>query len=483
MNRLARLRLLLLLATIMVGCHSASASPTGAICFDCFWEYQPVGLREDLVETYSTREYADPLIDAERHLILGRVTHDEESLCKAYVAFRDAREEDPRRRLLAAESAAFLSGDCGADPLAAFRKAADAAASAGDAFKAGVYRSVAAGTFQPRFASQEITTTSLEPPPENADGYLLGASSIHVPDGARIVMQAERTVRDWLSYQLQDDLSTDSTGSAQLLGWMEGARMQDLMQAAAIEAYPVRGVLAVRRDDAWYVADELGTFRFEVLLDKVQYASTRIYGSLALLLDTHGIAVLQRAAVLGHADLVVGCGDHPSKMQAAYRLARQGIPVWFPTDRFAGDVLGHDAGATLLGSAPVRRQGSGAIIGDTPVEFRLAEKLIVQDSDARGNARYYDSASRYFRPTCPLRSSRPRVPGGGRPGTVGANSQTRTRYGGDGRGAQDRERRGRGPATRMATRVARQPGRPVPFRGVSRGRSALQGLCGPGDFR
>ncbi len=381
----------------MVGCHSASASPTGAICFDCFWEYQPVGLREDLVETYSTREYADPLIDAERHLILGRVTHDEESLCKAYVAFRDAREEDPRRRLLAAESAAFLSGDCGADPLAAFRKAADAAASAGDAFKAGVYRSVAAGTFQPRFASQEITTTSLEPPPENADGYLLGASSIHVPDGARIVMQAERTVRDWLSYQLQDDLSTDSTGSAQLLGWMEGARMQDLMQAAAVEAYPVRGVLAVQRDDAWYVADELGTFRFEVLLDKVQYASTRIYGSLALLLDTHGIAVLQRAAVLGHADLVVGCGDHPSKMQAAYRLARQGIPVWFPTDRFAGDVLGHDAGATLLGSAPVRRQGNGAIIGDTPVEFRLAEKLIVQDSDARGNARYYDSASRYFR--------------------------------------------------------------------------------------
>jgi len=385
------------------GCQSESPAPeresaTAEVCFDCFWEHQPAELRRDLVATYGTRQYDDPLADAERRLILGRVTHDAALVCDAYRTFRDAREDDPERRLLAAESAAFLAAGCGDDPSPAFQRAARVASDSGEDFKAKVYREVSEGHFRPRFGVQEIKVDHNRSKPKgDVTGYVLGGSTIFVADGATVVMQAERTVRDWLSYQLSDDLSSDPTAPEQLLDWHEGARLQDLMEGARVVAHPVRGALAVWDGRHWMAADEQGVFRFEVLPDKLRYPSTRVHGRLAMLMDTHGIAAVERAAVRAGADLVVGCGDDPSKMQAAYRLAKLGIAVWFPTDRFVGEIVDHDAGAVMLGSAPVRPAAGGAIIGGTPVAFRVAEKMIVEDSSASGVAQYYDAAARYFR--------------------------------------------------------------------------------------
>lgn len=371
------------------------APSEATVCHDCFWEHQPEGLREELLGVYRTRTYADPLLDAERRLLVGRVANDRDELCAARRVFAETRDEDPDRALLAAETAAFLAEECGADPVVAFTRASLAARAAADAFKANAYREIAAGRFAPRFGTQEIGR-SLDVP-EGARALVLGVSSIRVLPGSKVAVQAERTVRDWLSYQLSDDFSASPPPRERIVGWHEGARLADLIDLAGVEPRPVRGTLAVFREGRWLVPDESGVFRFEVLPDKVQYPTTRTWRDLALLVDTHGVAAIERGAARSGASLVLACGDHPSKMEAAYRLASEGVSVWFPCDRFVGEILGHDARGVLLGSAPVRAAEGGAVIGDTPVIFRFDETIVVEDTDARGVSQYHDAAARYFR--------------------------------------------------------------------------------------
>jgi hypothetical protein len=388
------------LLVLEVGCSARlpvrkAIAPDPTICFPCFWEHQPPELRRELLEVYGERRYEDPLAEAERRLVLGRVAVDPDSVCESYRIFRDAEETDPGRRLLAAESTAFLGTECGGDATAEFREAARIAEQNRNAFKAGVYRNLASGTFLPRFGSQAIL--GFVPAPDDAKAFVLGVSSICVGDGSVVTVQSERTVRDWLSYQLDDDLSSRPLTPDRLVGWHEGARLHDLLSAVALEAFAVRGTLLVRHEDRWLAPDETGVFRFEVLQDKVQYPSTRVYGDVALVVDTHGVSALVHEASRSGAEIVLACGDHPEKMRAAYRLASRGISVWFPCDRFVADVLGHDAPGVLLGSAPIRRTDGGAVIGNAPVVFRTDERIVVQDSDARGAAQYYDAAGRYFR--------------------------------------------------------------------------------------
>jgi hypothetical protein len=160
---------------------------------------------------------------------------------------------------------------------------------------------------------------------------------------------------------------------------------------------PLTGALAVHRDGRWLAADGDGVFRFEVLDDKIQYPTTLSHGELALLVDTHGISALDQLARREGVSLVVGCGDSTGKMEAAFDLARAGIDVWFPCDRFVADLLGYDAPGVLIGSAPVRREGNRAVIGDRPIRFEASEIFVVQDFAGNGPMRYYDAPARYFR--------------------------------------------------------------------------------------
>lgn len=384
----------------LAGCAARADRPKPSlpgppICFECFWDSQPAGLREELIAVYGDRRYDDPLAEGERRLILGRTKPDPALVCEAHGVFAGADESDPSRRLLAAESAAFLAAGCRGDAREAFLAAAAAARDAGDRFKAGAYRAIAGDAFHPRRATQEIGR-SIEIP-AGATGYVLGASSIVVPHGAEVLVQSERTVRDWLSYQLHDDLSSRAPEREAIVDWHEGARLRDLMAASTVEVHPVRGTLAIRDGGRWLAPDGDGVFRFEVLPDKIEYPSTRVHGDVALLVDTHGVSAVVSEALRTKPVLVLACGDTPAKMEAAYRLASEGVPVWFPCDRFVGEVLFHDARAVLLGSAPVRAVEGGAIVGDTPVAFRLDERIVVEDSTARGVAQYHDAAARYFR--------------------------------------------------------------------------------------
>jgi hypothetical protein len=390
---------LLVAAASCASSHKPAPVPSdrGGVCRDCFWRYQPAGLEEELLAVYRAKRFADPLVDAQRLMLIATVTGDRASLCDARKAIARQRGSaalrEPGRALLAAEMLAFTAASCGADPASAFRDAA--AEAAAEPFKAEVYRQIAAGTFVPRFGDASIEKRIA--PAAHARAFVLGRSKIVVYPGEPIGAQVERTVRDWLSYQLAWDGADRAVGKDALLPWHEGACLRRLIDAADVRVRPLTGALAVRHGDRWVAPDADGVFRFEVLDDKIQYPTTLVAGDVALLVDTHGISALVEPAHRSSVSLVVGCGDTEDKMKAAVTLAKSGVDVWFPCDRFAGDVVGYDAPGVLIGSAPVRRDGSRAVIGDRPVRFDVAETLVAEDYPGIGPLRYYDAPARYVR--------------------------------------------------------------------------------------
>jgi len=378
---------------------SACAATRLPVCRACFWTYQPEALRQELIEVYRERRFDDPLLDAQRRLLIATVEQNRSAACEtraAFVRLRDtAATSDPARALLLEEVLAFTAAACGADPAPAFLTASAAARGAAASFKARVYADIAGAGFSPVLGEAAITRR-LEVP-ATATAFVLGESRIVVTTGARVGAQVERTVRDWLSYQLAWDGVDRAVPRDALLDWHEGARLRDLLDAADAKVFPLTGALAVRSGGRWLAADGDGVFRFEVLEDKIQYPTTLVYGDLALLVDTHGLSALVEPARREGVSLVVGCGDSEDKMKAAFALAQSGVDAWFPCDRFAGDILGYDAPGVLIGSAPVRREGDHAVVGDRPVRFELDEAFVVEDFPGIGPSRYYDAPARYFR--------------------------------------------------------------------------------------
>lgn len=392
------------------------SSRASEVCWDCFWQHQPPALREELRRFYASRETRDPLLASDAEHLAGRIGGDPQAVCGAFRRLRRAvpRIQQAQRRLIAAEELAFTAEECGEDAAPFFRSAARAARAAGDEWKANVYAATAEGRFVPEFGETAIRRDLRVP--ANPVAYVLGESVVRLTAGSRVGVQVERTVRDWLSAQVRYDFSARPVGPRDLLGYHEGARLGDLLPTGVV-AVPLQGTLAARRDDRWLAPDERGVFRFEVLPDKIQYPATRAARGLALLPDTHGVSALVEQAARGKVDLVIACGDSPDKAKAAYHLARLGIAVWFPCDRFVGDLLGHDARATLIGSAPARVEGHVAVIGDRPVSFSVSETIVVEDTSAHGNERYHDAAWRYYSELAravPLRLERVQVEGAGK---------------------------------------------------------------------
>ena len=387
------------LSCVSISLLAACTARKAAVCHACFWQYQDPGFKAELLEVYGERRIEDPFLDAQRRLLIAVVAEDRRAACAARDAIvaleGKAALADPARALLAAEIAAFTAETCEDEPARAFLVAAAKARTASASFKGRVYTDIAEGRFQPRLDSTVIAR-KLEIPPRAAS-FVLGASRIVVPGGSRVGAQVERTVRDWLSYQLLWDERDAPVGKDALLTWHEGARLRDLLDAAPVSVFPLTGSLAVRSGGRWLGADGNGVFRYEILDDKIQYPTTLAWRDLALIVDTHGFSALVEPARREGVSLVVGCGDYPDKMAAAFDLARAGIDAWFPCDRYAGDLVGYDAPGVLIGSAPVRREGDHAVIGDRPVRFSTGEIFVAQDFTGVGPSRYYDAPARYFR--------------------------------------------------------------------------------------
>jgi len=388
------------LSLTLAGCARRAAPRAAAlrpICYECFWEHQDPALRHELAAFYEAYRSPDPLVAADVQYLLGRVTGDIDRVCRSFRALSELHgnvEQGPRA-LLVDEQLAFVAAECGRKPAPYFRRAARSARALGFAWKARTYEDIAAGRFRPRFGGTVIERRLAVP--QGARAMVLGRSTIRVAPGARIGVQLERTVRDWLSYQMEYDFSGRSPAPGEILDYHEGARLRDVLAAGPVTVEPLYATVVARRGDSWYAPDEKGVFRFEVLPDKVQYPTTRGYGDLALLVDTHGLSALVASAAERHVALALGCGDYTAKAEAAYHLARLGIDGYFPCDRFVGDLIGYVGDGVLLGSAPVRIEGRQAILGDRPVDFRLDELIVVQDTSLAGRYQYYDTAARYFR--------------------------------------------------------------------------------------
>jgi hypothetical protein len=154
---------------------------------------------------------------------------------------------------------------------------------------------------------------------------------------------------------------------------------------------------ATKIGEKWYAPDAAGSPRFEISEDKVNnYPSTIVVDDhTAIVNDTHGISALAWDAL--DASLVVGCGDHRGKMDAAYYLADRGVSVYFPFDRFGGFLIGARTQGTIIGSAPIKKTADGAEIGNQPVTIDVDEPIVVCN-EGWGSylLQYYDTPYRYF---------------------------------------------------------------------------------------
>ena len=233
------------------------------------------------------------------------------------------------------------------------------------------------------------------PPAAGFHKIIIGRSAIHVKKGANVKTQVDRVTRDWLLARNPQGVPWNFTIKDRV-PWHEGEKCKELVELAGAIVTPVWGMKATKVAGRWYAPDATGTPRFEISEDKVNnYPSTIVVDNhTAIVNDTHGISAIAWDAL--DADLVVGCGDHRGKMDAAYYLAEKGINVYAPTDRFMGFLMGAKTKGTILGTAPIKKEGEGAVIGDQPVTIDVDEPIVVSSAAGRYPLQYYDTPKRYF---------------------------------------------------------------------------------------
>ncbi len=231
---------------------------------------------------------------------------------------------------------------------------------------------------------------------EKGQRIILGQSSIKLRKGAIIKTQVERVTRDWLS-GFNPASSPSALSLEKIVPWHEGARIRDLIEYTQAKVYPVWGTKVKKFGDTWWAPDETGLFRFPLWEDKIYYYPTNfiIDSRTVIINDTHGLSAIAWDA-LG-SDLVIGCGDHPGKVEAAYHLAMKGLNIYMPADRALSLLIGVKTKGQIIGTAPIKKTEEGAIIGYQPVTIDLDEPVVVSFSDENFSLQYYDTPFRYFR--------------------------------------------------------------------------------------
>jgi hypothetical protein len=256
----------------------------------------------------------------------------------------------------------------------------------------GVHPAGAAPTHEP----EPVLYVRGERPAAGFHSIILGRSAIRVRRNATVKTQVDRVTRDWLLGRNPAGRPWHFTVEDRV-PWHEGEKCKELVEIADAKVIPVWGTRATKIGQRWFAPDATGAPRFEISEDKVNnYPSTIVVDDhTAIVNDTHGISAIAWDAL--DADLVVGCGDHPGKMDAAYYLAERGVDVWVPTDRFLGLLMGARTKATIIGSAPVRKSGDSAVIGDQPIAIDVDEPIVVSNGSGRYPLWYYDTPYRYFK--------------------------------------------------------------------------------------
>lgn len=243
---------------------------------------------------------------------------------------------------------------------------------------------------------QPIQYKKYGPPVKDFQKIVIGRSAIRVKKNAKIKTQVDRVTRDWLqAYNIST--SPWAFSDEGLAPWHEGKKIKELVDITGAKVFPVWGTKVKRFGESWFAPDADGVFRFEISEDKVDHFPTTIPidDQTAIINDTHGISVIAWDSL--DADLVIGCGDHPGKMNAAYYLADRGVNVYVPTDRFLGTLIGTHTKGTIVGSAPIKKTAEGAVIGDQAIAIDVNEPIVVSNSKGSYPLKYYDTPYRYFK--------------------------------------------------------------------------------------
>jgi hypothetical protein len=234
------------------------------------------------------------------------------------------------------------------------------------------------------------------PPTTNFRKIIIGRTAIRVKPNARIKTQVDRVVRDWLqAVNIKD--SPWGYSKDTLVQSHEGKKISEILALTNATVVPVWGTRAKKFGESWYAPDADGVYRFEISEDKVNNFPTTIVidDRTAIINDTHGISAIAWNSL--DADLAIGCGDHRGKIEAAYYLAERGVNVYVPTDRFLSMLIGTHTKGLVVGSAPVKKDPEGAVIGDQPISIDVTEPIVVSTTKGHYPLQYYDTPDRYFR--------------------------------------------------------------------------------------
>lgn len=224
---------------------------------------------------------------------------------------------------------------------------------------------------------------------------IIGRSAIRLKKNAVIKTQADRVTRDWLSaYHLNNAPWHFQDGNT--VPWHEGEKIQELRAYSNPKVEIVWGTMVKKFGNSWYAPDAKGVYRFMLIDDKVlNYPTNLVVDDRTVIInDTHGISALAWDSI--GADLVIGCGDHEGKIEAAYYLAQNGVNVYMPTDKELYRLIGSRTKGMIIGSAPIKKTADGTVIGDQAIAIRIDEPIVVSRSDGRYPLHYYETPFSYF---------------------------------------------------------------------------------------
>jgi hypothetical protein len=350
-------------------------------------------------------ESMSPFAKGDIYLILGRLIKNDNVICQAAEFYKNVSEDNKEEKAIAYETLGSLNCDKNSNEY--YVNASKLWKGLGNYFRADIDKNLAEN--EPLNIYYSISPLpSIKDDPKNWSSITIGSSYFLISDKDKILSQADRVTRDWLSNQLNqspygtnllnvfsEQYTLPESELREDIGWHEGARINELKESGA-QNLIASGTIVKKINNTWYAPDEIGIFRFEVPIDKVLYPTTRfLKEDLAVIVDTHGINMLVEQAIRNKATVVVGCCDNPGKIKAAKYLSDKGIKVICFTDKYLPLALG--SGLQGLGSPPIKEINSSVLVGERSITINPSDKIVVMNvSSDKFAISYYQTPEIYF---------------------------------------------------------------------------------------
>ena len=141
----------------------------------------------------------------------------------------------------------------------------------------------------------------LETNPYDASIMVLGSTYLVVPENARVVTQVDRVIKDVASnINVNTPPGQSPNSSKQLVPYMEGSRVAELMNYADVKVIPITGVPIKNINGEWYGPDENGNFIFGVDPSKAGalFSVNGTDNTTKIEVNTHGMSSFSKDNIL-----------------------------------------------------------------------------------------------------------------------------------------------------------------------------------------